>query len=746
MRTLLFSAALLTCMAGGLFAQTAGSGTITGTVKDPSGSVVPAASVNVHNIDTGIDQTLSTNDAGIYVATFLQPGHYDLTVGKQGFAKTERKGLTVEVGRSLTIDFLLTVQAGTATVTVTGDSPVVDMEKTDQSQEVSETAVANLPIAGRRWDSFVLLTPNVTTDGTSGLVSYRGISGLYNSNTVDGANNNQAFFSEARGRAISGAYVFSMDSIQEYQVSVSNFSAELGQAAGGIVNAVTKSGTNDLHGDLFYYLRYPTFNALDSYSKSQGIYSQSIHQWQQFGGSVGGPVVKDKLFFFGTYDGSRKVNPVTYTSSTYTATFRALPCPAQVSAVQCANANAFLAGQTGSFPRATNQDVGFGKADYQVNSRNHVSSSFDFMNYEAPNSYQTAPTNNNLSLGTNGSYVFHERIFVTNWDSILSNSIVNNMRFQWGRDLEVAGSNAPAPYVSIASVMTYGENYALPRVAEPDEHRTQVSDTLAIVHGRHTIKTGFDLNFIHEIMINLFNGTGQYSYTGAAQTAFNNWVLDVYGINIGDGLTGRHWNTFVQVNDPITHAGKDDFYDNDASGFVTDNWKISPRLTANIGVRYDIQLIPQPPMPNTLTPLTTLYTSTINIDKKELAPRLGLAWNPAKGTVLRVGYGMFFAKSTNSTFYATRVENGVYQQSFNCTTTTCPALSFPNVIFPTPGPALAAPFAGALAPQVTPFARPRERRRRVDRLRISSIPSYMKVRWSWNGNCRAESTRRFRTS
>ena len=292
----------------------------------------------------------------------------------------------------------MTVQATQTEVTVTGEADVVDTEKTENSQVISEGSVDNLPIAGRRWDTFVLLTPNVTTDGTSGLVSYRGISGLYNSNTVDGANNNQAFFSEARGRANSGAYVYSMDSIKEYQVSASNYSAELGQAAGGVVNAVTKSGANDFHGDLFYYLRYPTWNALDSYPKSRGTYSQPIHQWQQFGGSVGGPIIKDKLFYFGTYDGSRKVNPITYTSSVYSPSVTALACPAQVSASQCAAANAFLFGQQGTFPRATNQDVGFGRLDYQANARNHVSTAFDFMNYRAPNAYSTAPSYNNSSL------------------------------------------------------------------------------------------------------------------------------------------------------------------------------------------------------------------------------------------------------------------------------------------------------------------------------------------------------------
>jgi outer membrane receptor for ferrienterochelin and colicin len=149
------------------------------------------------------------------------------------------------------------VRSEVTEVTVTGATPVVDPDKTEVSQVVSESAVENLPISGRRWDTFVLLTPNVTTDGTSGMVSYRGISGLYNSNTVDGANNNQALFSEARGRAVSGSYVYSLDSIREYQVTASNYSAELGQAAGGVVNALTKSGANDFHGDLFCYLHYP---------------------------------------------------------------------------------------------------------------------------------------------------------------------------------------------------------------------------------------------------------------------------------------------------------------------------------------------------------------------------------------------------------------------------------------------------------------------------------------------------------
>jgi hypothetical protein len=698
--------ALLMAFQNRAYSQLAGSGTITGSVTDPSGAVVPAADVTIRNTDTGVERKVGTNDAGLYTAVFLPPGQYQVEAGKKGFALVLHKDLTLQVGETLTVDVSLAVETAQQVVTVSGASSVVDTEKTDVSQVVSAAEVSNLPIAGRRWDQLALTSPNATTDGTSGLISFRGISGLYNNNMVDGANNNQALFSEARGRANSGAYVFSMDSMLEYQVNTSNYSAELGQAAGGVVNAVTKSGGNDFHADLFYYLRYPTWNALDPFPKSQGNYTQPVHQWQQFGGSAGGAIVKDRLFYFGTYDGSRKVNPIAYTSSTYNAGARALPCPAQVTATQCANANAYLYGLLGTFARATNQDVGFGKLDGVLTPRNHVSASFDTMNYRAPNAYQTAPSYNNSSIGANGSYIFHERIFVAHWDSTISPTMVNNVRFQWGRDLEVAGANGIAPYVSLASIATYGENYALPRTAEPDEHRIQIADTLSVSRGRHTIKTGFDVNIIHEVMINLYNGTGQYSYTGSAQTAFNNWVLDVYGINTGDGLTGKHWTSFTQVDDPVTHVGKDDFWEKDVAGFVEDNWKASRRLTVNAGLRYDIFEIPQPPMPNTLTPLTTYYTSTINIPKDQFAPRFGLALQLTSKTVLRTGYGMFYAKTSNSTYYATRVENGVIQQTFNCSVTTCPALTFPNVIFTPPGPTMVAPFAGAITPQVIPFTPP----------------------------------------
>ncbi len=682
-------------------AQTAGAGTISGTLTDPAGSVVPDAVVVVRNVDTGRDVPLTTNGAGIYVAQFLQPGRYQVTATKTGFAKVIRENLTVQVGQTVTVDLRMPLQTTTESVTVTAAQSLVDPDKTDVSQVVSQTQKDFLPNAGRRWENFALMTPNVTTDGGSGLVSYRGISGLYNQSSVDGTSNTQAFFSETKGRTTL-SYVYSMDSLQEFQVASSNYSAELGQAAGGIVNAVTKSGTNALRGDLFYYLRYPTLNALDPIQKAKGVFTQPVHQQQQFGGSVGGPIVKDKLFYFLTYDGSRRVVPIVYTSTSYNGR---QACPAAISIAQCTLANNFIAAQLGAFPRMFNQDVGFGKLDYQLTAANRLSASFDLLNYHSPNAYRTNNTQNNESISANGAAVTRERIFVANWDSIIRPTIINNLRFQWSVDLEKIAENGTAPSVTIQNFMNYGLPNALPRPAFPNEHRLQFADVVSMTHGKHTFKAGFDFSAIHEVLINLFSGGGVYAYNGTS--AFQNWAADVMGINLGDGLTGRHFSTFLQVTDPVTGVGRDDFYDKDFAGFFEDTWKIRSNLTLNLGVRYDLTLIPQPSKPNTLTPLTTLYSSKINTDSNNSAPRIGLAWELRQGTVLRAGYGIFYAKTSNSTYYATRVENGVIQQSFNCSSPTiCPALRFPNVIFTPPGGTPTAPFAGALVPQIVPFVPP----------------------------------------
>jgi len=693
-------------------AQDAGFGSITGTITDQKGAVVAGATVTVIQTDTGISRQLVSTSAGSYAATFLKPGRYEVLVAASGFAKVDRKGLTVLVGQAVDADIELPVASTEATVTITGEAPLIDTEKVGTSQEIGQELVSNLPVNGRRYDNFVLLTPNVTPDGSSGLISYRGISSLYNTNLIDGVNNNQAFFAEARGRATGAPYVYSSDSIQEFQSASGPYSAELGQAAGGQINAITKSGTNAFHGDLFYFLRYPELNALDPYGKSHNVFTQPVHQQHQFGGSVGGPIKRDKLFFFFTYDGFRKVNPILYVStgpfstiSTSINSGATTYCPSPLSASECLTALNYLQGNVagaggyklqGLFPREWKQDIFFPKLDWQFSQKNRLTAEFNFDTFHLPNGYNSASTVPNGGVTQNGSADYHERFLIANWTTVLNPTSANQVLFQWSRDLETAGANASGPSVSISSIASYGMPNALPRPGFPDEHRWEVGDIYSKTFGRNTLKTGFDLNLVDELAINLFQGGGIYSYSPGTPTgAFTNWVQDVYGVN-----GGKHYTSFTQVNDPITHVGKDDAWQKILGAFVDERFKVSPTFQISAGVRYDIQMIPQPPRPNTTSAIATLYTSTIHIAKGNIQPRLGFNWNPYPKTVLRGGYGMFYGLTQASTYYTIRSENGVFQQQYNANPNTSWAPSNLGVLFTPPGPPLAAPFTGAVTPVV----------------------------------------------
>jgi Carboxypeptidase regulatory-like domain len=724
-------------------AQTSGAGNITGTVTDTSGAILPDATVVVINTDTGATRNLTTNSDGSYAAPFLPSGHYEVILGGGNFGKVDRKNLILTVGQVLSIDAALPTAAVDTQVDVSSASPLVDTEKTEVSQTVDQKLISNLPVNGRNWSDFVLLTPNVVQDGGSGLVSFHGISGLYNQNYVDGANNNQMLFSEARGRSSGAPYVYSLDSIKEFQAETSNYSVEFGQAAGGQVNAITKSGTNQVHGDAFYYLRYPALNALDPLSKYQGLHggnpfllTQPIHQQQQFGGSIGGPIIKDRLFYFFTYDGFRRVGRVLY-SNTNTISLTPMAsnaggtiitpaqCPTTISAAQCISAINFLlltSGATAAPPsRYSKEDIFFPRLDYHINSRNDAFVNFNWADYDSTNGYNSSPTVSDGSTSSNGPTTYHERFLVAGLTTQVGSESVNQIHFQFGRDLETAGANAPGPSIGIGNLLTYGMPNALPRIAEPDEHRIQFTDVFSTVHGHHSIKFGGDANIIHEVMINLYQGGGVYSYSGTTPLVnFQNWAADSFRGEAGDTdpYAGYHYTQFVQTIDQLNtgnRAGADDFWFKIFDGFVEDNWKVRPNLTLNLGVRYDAQLTPPPVKNNTnYPPLSTEYSSTIKNVLDRVQPRIGFSWSPYQRTVVRGGYGMFSALNQGSTYYAMRVENGVVQLNYNyigcgnlgttCTPAAAAAagLLYPNVPFQPTGPSISGSLipVGATAPTI----------------------------------------------
>jgi len=712
--------------------QTTGAATINGSVMDANQAVIPGAVVTVTDLDTGVVHNYTTNGSGLYTAPFLIPGHYEVAATANNFGKVQETGITLLVGQTLTVNLTLKVTTSTTTVEVSATNEILDVEKTEVSQVVDSPIIQNLPVNGRNWSDFVLLTPGVVQDGGSGLVSFHGISGLYNQNYVDGANNNQMLFSEARGRASGAPFVYSLDSIKEFQAEASNYSAEFGQAAGGQVNAITKSGTSELHGDLFYYLRYPSLNALDPYSKWSALYNhgnpflltQPIHQQNEYGGSVGGPFIKDKLFYFFTYDGFRKVGRALYyetnnvsltPSGSFTDTSNVTPtqCPATITATQCTSAIKFLLGLQGAPSRYAKETLFFPRVDYQLNSKNLVYADFNDSDFDSTNGYNASPVTSNSSASTNGPTSYHERFLIAHWTSTVSPTAVNDVRFQWGRDLETAGANSSGPSISMG-VEAYGMPNALPRIAEPDEHRWQFTDVFSKVWNRHTLKFGGDFNLVHEVMINLYSGGGVYGYTGSLTQEFQNWAADAFAGQAGDTdpYAGSHYFTFTQVIDlhnPVStgRAGADDFWMKMYDGFGEDAWKVSQKLTVNLGVRYDLQLTPPPAIPNTSSPLAVEYNTTIKNVTDRVQPRIGFSWSPKDGTIVRGGYGVFTGLNQGSTYYAMRVENGEYQVNENyvgcsASCTAAAPLTFPNVPYAVPGPPLSSAIypAGGHAPSV----------------------------------------------
>src|SRR5256714_7715743 len=269
------------------------TGTIQGTVVDANGAVVPGANVEIRNLDANFSRTLVTDDEGRFVAPLLQPGNYSVTVSKQGFATTLLPSTVLTVGQALTIPFSLKISSVAETVTVT-TTPTVDTVKTEASTTLNERAVSTTPILGRKFEDLLTLTPNVSiTQGPDGdEINFAGQRGIFNNASLDGGDYNNGFFGEQLGGQ-RAAIDITLEAVKEFQVVATGASAEFGRTAGGVINDITKSGTNEVHGSLFHFQRLEALTAHTSDGKPLKDFRR-----EQFGGNVGGPVKKDKAFFF----------------------------------------------------------------------------------------------------------------------------------------------------------------------------------------------------------------------------------------------------------------------------------------------------------------------------------------------------------------------------------------------------------------------------------------------------------------
>lgn len=664
-RLLIVCLCLCLSVAAGL-AQSAATSNIEGKVTDASGAVVPGANVTVRNQGTNVDRALVTNDEGRYRASLLQPGLYEVTVEMPGFKTVKVADVQLEVGATQVTDVRLEVATVAEVVNVTSEAPTVETEKTEISTTVNQTAVENLPINGRRWENFVLLTPGVNEDGNFGLVSYRGISGLYNNNTIDGADNNQAFFSEARGRT-RAVYTVSQTSVKEFQVGLSNFSSEFGRAAGGTVNAVTKSGSNEFHGELFYYLRDDKFQAREPFQPSK-----PDERRQQFGLSFGAPIVKDRVFFFGTYDQQLRNFP--YFVSLFSPTFLTQACTAPGCA---ATIEFFRSGQKFVGRKGLNNVV-LGKFDFVINESNNATLSYNWHRWRAPNGIRTPAINFNAE-SDNGFDGVHTDVIIFNLNSVLGSRAVNEFRFHGGRDFEFQRPNDTGPGTSVTGGFSFGMPNFLPRPAFPDERRYQFVDNFSWNSGSHNFKVGADINYVRDLQHNLFNGGGVYSYSN-----LNNIAQDCPKNLSGctqraDGArTGRHYNSFQQGFDTRGQGGRIFFTTTDYNFYAQDNIKVSRSFTLNLGLRYEYQTMPDAIAPNPAFPLTAKF----NADRNNFGPRFGFAWDPGgrHTFVLRGGYGLYYGRTANSAIAAALANNGAVLKNFFFTPTSTGAPAYPTVL------------------------------------------------------------------
>jgi hypothetical protein len=660
------------------FAQaTAGLGSVSGTVRDASGASVPAATVVIANESKGIKRTMTTTDAGVFAAPALVPASgYSITVTKQGFTDYEIKGFEILVGQNVDFRVALTIGSATTKVDVTAEAPLVEDTKTGVTATVTSEQIDNLPINGRRVDSYVLLTPAVTNDGEFGLISFRGIA-AGNAFLTDGNDTTNSFYNENAGRTRIGSQL-SQDAVQEFQVLSNGFSAEFGRAMGGVINTVTKSGTNETHGTGYWFFRNRTLEAADRYSN--GV---KAPEWRHTAGSsVGGAIKKDKLFYFVNFDYTDRNfpalnrivnNSLTDPTGNFIPASNCVPTTAAggPTQAQCTAAINFIQKQMNVLvPRTYNQELGFAKLDWRPTDRNTFSFDLNAMRWVSPHGIQTQSvlTNGN-ALANNGNSTVQDKYGKASWTSVVTNSAVNELRFGWFKDrLSDPGASDLFPtetgplYITVAGT-TVGAAQAYPRTY-PSENRYQIVDNYSWTRGAHSVKFGMDFQTTQDWTNQLFNGSGGYSYGSLAAFA-----KDFSG---NGTLLAKNYSSFTQqFGNPIKSLRTTDI-----NFYAQDTWKLSRKLTFSYGLRYEKSWLPQPTITNQDWP----QTGHIPEQNKNFAPRVSLNYSLDDRTVVRVGYGIFYARIHGNLLDTLFLGNGQYQTAISITPAQAGSPVFPNIL------------------------------------------------------------------
>jgi len=663
---------------------TVGYAQLSGTVLDSSGRTIAKATVTARNASTNTSFTATTTGEGFYVVPNIPPGTYDVSAAYTGFAKTTQTGIEITVGQTATVNLTLKVAGAGETVVVTGEAPVIEPTKTEISQVIESQQIEDLPISGRLFTDFALLTPSVAKSRTAlgstftefevTQISFGGMRSFSNEVTVDGAD----FVNTVSGvqRATPP-----QDSVQEFRVVNNSFGAEYGRALGGIVNIVTKSGGNDLHGSIYDFLQN---SATDARSLLQPAPLPHNLRQNQYGGALGGPIRKDKTFFFLNYEGTRRGESPTYAPDLYNniANIDQAKGYLGLSPEGCNLPPAQCTGSPFSYLKSVlktvNNDYGFARLDHQISTNNRLA-----LRYVVEDARDDGELIGNTEDGGGvGSPSGARNLFIRDQSvvgtlsSVLRSNLVNTVLGQYSRRHYNFPGATGEPDLSVVNDLEMGHNFGTYDAIY--ESRVQGAESLAWVKGSHVAKFGFDGNYAWSYnnypgftpeRILLPDLDCMYAFADAVSLL----TAGTYGTVPGaancplgpqaDGVAFLYWGVAVPrsgftngyVPSPATGGGfgsgwPNAFPTNQYSNYAyslnhgywgfygQDQWRITPHFTFNYGLRWDFE---------------SGLGNTINTDYRAFQPRVGFAYSPDAKTVIRAGSGLFFDRNNLTFFFTT---------------------------------------------------------------------------------------------
>jgi hypothetical protein len=654
----------------------ASTGQIVGTVKNPNGELVPGATLTVTNPATGLSRTLTTNDQGGFSAVNLPSGEYTIDVEAPGFGKFTQTGYKVEVGSAITADIILSVQGVTGTVLISAGSNV-ETTQIQNTTNINETSISQLPINGRRFQDFVLATPTAQIDPSRGQISLAGQRGINGNVQIDGADYNNPFFGGLRGGERSNqAFTIPQGAIKEFQVVATGYNAEFGRSTGGIVNAVTKSGTNDFHGGAFYVDRSTGLAAKNAFGQI------AAPTQQQFGGSVGGPFPiprfgeggrnhyggKDKSFFFVAYEQQKLLQ----SRAVLLNNLHQANIETGTIATGIAEALSFSLAKEGPYKQTNDAKVFLTRFDFNFSQKHQLSVRYNYSVNTALNAVTAGtsltPTTNS-ALSNNGTEGDNSNTFVGQLTSFLTPTTINEFRGQYSKENRPRLANEISPLIQ-ASYGNFGTVNFLPTTES--DYRVQFGDNLTLIRGSHTWKVGGEYNFVKASQLFAFRQFGQFSFSGitSSNTSPGTTIQILRILSVGGNTNSGTSNGTVSgagVLDPINRFddtsvryarnignGLLTLSSPQYAGYAQDSWRVRPNLTINFGLRYEAQIMPQPDTSNTAVtnavlnatlPLGNVDPRVIKSQKNQWGPRGGFAWDPwgnGKG-VIRGYAGIYYA-------------------------------------------------------------------------------------------------------